>query len=339
MEAAPLLDSADSLLMLNFAVRLLATEMDKDKLIARALDIFVDFSGSECTAVLLLDADSESLCVAGLLMEGQRTYPEKCIPFSPALQKMAAGKKPLMLPVLPDSPYPLPVEGALEGADRICLCVPLVGARNKVLGVVSMEYPEPFRPRGEDILQFIALATFTALAYDNILLFREAIEDDLTGLYHRRYFEIRMHEELSRMDREGGRLAVIYLDLDHFKWVNDRRGHSAGDAVLCAVSKLLKNSVGRGVDVVCRFGGEEFVVLLPGTDLKGGEIVAERIRAAVEQLRIPHPGGELRVTISAGVADAGPGVEAQDLLERADEMLLKAKQSGRNRIAAWGREA
>jgi diguanylate cyclase (GGDEF)-like protein len=339
MEPTEPLDSADSLLMLNFAVRLLASEMDEDKLIAIALDVFVDFSGSERAAVLLLDEEGESLCIAGLLMKGRRSYPEKCVPFSSSLRKTAEDKKPVMLPVALDSPYPLPGEGEVGESGRVCLCVPLVGARNKVLGMVSMEHPEPFHPKNEEVLQLIALATFTALAYENILLFRAAIEDDLTGLYHRRYFEIRMNEELARAARHGDRLALIFLDLDHFKLVNDRYGHAVGDAVLRAVSGLLKNSVGRGVDIVSRFGGEEFVVLLPGTDLKGGEIVAERIRAMVEQLEVPHPGGALRITISAGVAEVEPGVDAEGLLQRADEMLFKAKQAGRNRVAAWRREA
>ncbi len=331
------LDIDDTLLMLNFATRLLATELDRDKLVARALDTFSDFGKCERVALLTLDPGGDVLCVEGVLAGGERSYPERCIPFDGSFESMARDKKPAVFPARAGSDYPLPEPGA-EDAGDVCLCVPMVGANNKIVGMITLEHEHGFTHSSEELLQLIVLATFTALAYENTRLFRQAIEDDLTGLYLRRYFDIRLREEMSRLERAGGVLSLIFLDLDHFKEVNDTYGHHVGDSLLRAVSGVLMQGVRRGVDIVCRYGGEEFVILLPGTDLEGARRVAERIRTMVAGREFEHPGGVVRMTLSAGVAAAGsPALPTpQELLRRADMMLLKAKNAGRNRVLAWG---
>jgi two-component system cell cycle response regulator len=157
--------------------------------------------------------------------------------------------------------------------------------------------------------------------------------DGLTGLYNRREFEARLREEIQRARRYGKPLSVMLLDIDHFKNVNDRYGHQAGDETLIAVADLIRLSA-RPMDAVCRYGGEELAVILPETEAGGAAIVAERIRASVaESLTTTPQGDEIQVTVSIGFAvfpqdgDAGPS-----LVKAADEALYAAKQEGRNLV-------
>jgi diguanylate cyclase (GGDEF)-like protein len=160
-----------------------------------------------------------------------------------------------------------------------------------------------------------------------------AIRDGLTNLYNRRFFAARLESEVARTQGEQAPLTVILIDVDHFKRINDLWGHAAGDAVLQRVADTLIAHV-HPYEMSARFGGEEFVALLPGASLADGTTVAERIRVAIEQLRIPALGEREtpHVTASLGVASLGPGQEtASDLLRRADQAMYDAKARGRNR--------
>ncbi len=164
------------------------------------------------------------------------------------------------------------------------------------------------------------------------LLDREAREDPLTGLAMRRVLEKSMHEAHARAIDEGGNLAVVLCDLDHFKRINDTYGHSAGDAALVAVSALLKQERREG-DVCCRYGGEEFVLLMPRADGQAALAFAEGLRARVEALRFEVDGTAVPLTLSAGAA-CFPELyikTAAELLLFADEALYEAKRTGRNR--------
>lgn len=165
-----------------------------------------------------------------------------------------------------------------------------------------------------------------------------ARQDYLTGLYNRRYLDERLAREIARARREGETLAVCMVDVDYFKAYNDRLGHLAGDDCLRAVAQALAEQVTRPGDLVSRYGGEEFVVVLAATDESGARLVADRIRAAVEALGLPHPEAPLGVvTVSAGAVACRPAAELPDvasLLRSADQALYAAKRAGRNRVAA-----
>jgi two-component system cell cycle response regulator len=163
-----------------------------------------------------------------------------------------------------------------------------------------------------------------------------ALTDELTGLYNRRYVFAHLNELLQRQGAGGGETAVMLVDIDHFKEVNDRHGHLAGDAVLRELAERAVRHV-RSVDLVGRLGGEEFVVVMPDTSLAGAVVVAERLRIAVaDEHFIPRGQGDtLAVTVSIGIAVTGAGVDTQDtLLKRADDALYAAKRAGRNRVIA-----
>jgi diguanylate cyclase (GGDEF)-like protein len=158
-----------------------------------------------------------------------------------------------------------------------------------------------------------------------------SLEDDLTGIANRRYFERTLADEWNRARRREQPLALILLDLDYFKELNDRRGHPAGDDCLRRVGAFLNETIRRSGEVVARYGGEEFAILLPGTDGDGAIRVAEKLREGIERLGIPYGNGR-RVTASCGIAAIipGPDVSAENLVASADRALYAAKHSGRN---------
>jgi diguanylate cyclase (GGDEF)-like protein/PAS domain S-box-containing protein len=161
-----------------------------------------------------------------------------------------------------------------------------------------------------------------------------AIRDPLTGAFNRRYLEETLGREIARCERELSPLSIIMLDVDYFKSVNDRFGHQAGDAVLQGLARFLVRET-RTEDVVCRYGGEEFVVVLPGTSLNSATDRAEEWRAAIEAQVFNFSGQEIQVTISLGIgALAQHGTGRDQLIAVADSALYQAKNKGRNRVVA-----
>jgi diguanylate cyclase (GGDEF)-like protein len=162
-------------------------------------------------------------------------------------------------------------------------------------------------------------------------LARAAKVDGLTGLYNRREFDRMLAEEIRRGERYGGSLSLIMGDIDHFKNFNDTHGHQAGDEALRSVAQTLKGGL-RAMDKACRFGGEEFVLILPESDAEAACHSAERLRAAVEARDVHLDGKQTaKVTISLGVATyPGNGATPETLLKSADSALYKAKENGRN---------
>ena len=157
-----------------------------------------------------------------------------------------------------------------------------------------------------------------------------AVRDALTGAYNRRFLMDCLAGERSRAARLGTSFSVCLLDVDHFKALNDQLGHAAGDAVLKELPALAAPGL-RSIDVYGRFGGEEFLIVLPGTGLEGARAAAERVRHAIEAARFPGL-GERSVTVTIGVAEHGKGEEIAALLARADRALYAGKASGRNRV-------
>ena len=156
-----------------------------------------------------------------------------------------------------------------------------------------------------------------------------SVTDPLTKLYNRRYFEKKCEEEIERSKRTNRKFSIIMIDLDDFKKVNDTYGHNVGDKVLQALADVIKSRI-RRIDIPARWGGEEFVILLPETDVKGAVVVAEDIRKTMENLKLPEL--ERPVTISLGVAEYSSEESVYKLIEKADLMLYKAKRSGKNKV-------
>jgi two-component system cell cycle response regulator len=179
-------------------------------------------------------------------------------------------------------------------------------------------------------------ARYTERLRDNMQLSIEmAITDALTGLHNRRYMETHLGTLMEQAAARGKPLTVLVLDIDYFKKINDTYGHDAGDDVLREFAHRLKKSI-RGIDLACRYGGEEFVVVMPDTDMAVATMVAERLRRRIasEPFPIHHNAKVVEVTISAGIAASRDADAAADVLKRADQALYQAKRDGRNRVVA-----
>ena len=184
----------------------------------------------------------------------------------------------------------------------------------------------------------IGRSIFKYLSSDNIErayheeIYRLKTTDGLTGAYNKRYFDEELERELHRFKRYERPLSLIIMDIDHFKRINDEFGHLAGDRVLTQLGLLISTNV-RREDTFCRYGGEEFAVLMPEMDLEGAVAVAERLRGLVEEGHFSFEGLDLPVTISIGVAEADGSLhEPDDFIRIADQRLYKAKEDGRNRV-------
>jgi len=212
---------------------------------------------------------------------------------------------------------------------RSYIGVPLrtpAGYRIGTLCVMDTEVRQP------ELEQIGILKDLAALVMDELELRLAATTDGLTGALSRRAFLGAAEHDLAQVRRHGGDLSCILLDLDHFKNINDTHGHAAGDRALQEVAMLLKSGV-RKSDYVGRLGGEEFAVIMRGADAAVACDIGERLRQRIMDARLPTQAGEVRVTVSVGVATLMPqdaGIE--DLLHRSDKALYMAKTAGRNRL-------
>ncbi len=221
------------------------------------------------------------------------------------------------------------------------LCLPMV-AQSETLGVLTIECSEEAVcgtvEQHIDGLQQVLQLTGMAVASLHLRskLENQSIRDALTGLFNRHFMQLTLTRELARAARSGGTVAVLMLDVDHFKHFNDTWGHMAGDNMLQAIAGVFRNGV-RGEDTVCRYGGEEFAIILPGVTEEAILARAEHIRCAVNKLRVPledAPDGQATVSIGVALypADAAGG---ESLLRKADQALYRAKHNGRNQVAMW----
>jgi two-component system cell cycle response regulator len=161
-----------------------------------------------------------------------------------------------------------------------------------------------------------------------------AISDPLTGLYNRRYLDAHLRSTVARAEATSKPVCVLVFDIDHFKEVNDTYGHDAGDDVLREFAERLRRGV-RNIDLVSRYGGEEFLLVMPETDAEFAGAVAERLRSDVEKVAFQTRSGTFPVTVSIGIAEwQGASDTAEALIKRADTALYSAKRSGRNRVVA-----
>lgn len=215
------------------------------------------------------------------------------------------------------------------------LAVPMC-LKGEIIGVLSTQSCVPYAYSEDDATLLSILAGYTAVVLENTRLFTSirnmAIRDELTGMYNRRYLFRRAAYELARAQRYGHPLGVIMIDIDHFKHINDTYGHGVGDQVLQIIAHTCQRML-RKIDILGRYGGEEFTVLLPQTDVETTGFVAERLRAALSAHPVNTDAGPVQVTISVGMtAFLLPDDSLNALFRRADQALYKAKNNGRNRV-------
>ena len=326
----------EDIVTLGFAARLLLTNLDRDVIIDRSFESMSDFGLSDRVGLFLYDSDEVLRCVGGDIGEEKRKCSFPVAVEGKPWERVITGKSHDYFPLeyVQDIPFPATGDGT---PGRKCLCAPLVAVNNQVIGMVTFDHAEEFSLSPIMMQSLLLLLTIVAVALETARLFQQAVYDGLTGLYIRRYFDLRLVEEENRIRRYGGRMAVLIMDVDYFKGINDCFGHQQGDIVLRGIADIIKSSVRQELDSPCRYGGDEFVVIMPDTDLSGALILAERVRKSIQKHLFQSSDGPFSVTLSGGLAfmDQQGLIPRFELLKRADEALYHAKESGRNQIQIW----
>jgi diguanylate cyclase (GGDEF)-like protein len=220
---------------------------------------------------------------------------------------------------------------------RSILCVPLL-SRGRIIGVVELINKIGGAFTRDDLETLKLLVEPGAVAIENAILYKRSTEmsftDDLTRLFNSRYLQMALGREIKRARRYGAPVSVIFLDLDGFKNVNDTHGHLAGSRALIEVGEVIRATV-REIDVVSRYGGDEFTVVLPQTGPEGAVVIAERIRKSIdERIFLTEMGHEVRLTASFGVSSyPDHGQTREDLIQKADRAMYRVKDNQKNGVA------
>ncbi len=315
--------------------RELTSSLEMNRVLNQVLKAAVDLMSADGGQLFLLDERGPQLTLrASRGPAGTATL----LPPEPAADGLAAQVVRTNHAILH---RPLPQGPSALGAPAYpALYVPLRQGEH-MLGALAVDSRQNRRLFSEsDIGPLTTLADYAGIAIVNARLFAEvqlaAITDDLTALFNRRYVMALAEQEFQRSRRFSRPLSAIMIDIDHFKNVNDTYGHAAGDQIIAEVGRRLHTGI-RAIDIAGRYGGEEFVLVLPETALPGAGLLADRLRRGMAANPIPTVGGVLSITISLGVATTEPGLtDVASLIANADSALYAAKQAGRNRVAAFG---
>lgn len=317
--------------------RSLGEHNDPDKIINELLTIALKMLGYQHLGVLLYNQNRNSLLLVARMQLGQMLLlkPPQLYDLSGVSGYVARSGRPQRLyDISTDARYQTGLEGAKSE-----LAVPMV-SRGRTIGVLNAESAEvgAFSEKDEKILSI--LAGSAAMALENARLHKqledESTTDELTGIYNFRHFSERLKEEQRRARRYDQPLSLIMVDIDWFKACNDTYGHQAGNLVLKGIAGVIRGIV-RDTDVVCRYGGEEFIVILPQTTAADAQEIGERIRTEVERTEFSDEGllPSLRVTVSIGISTyPDNGGTADNLVEMVDKALYRAKGSGKNIVCA-----
>lgn len=318
-------DEKIKFLTLNFATRILVSESDFEKLVPLALETLTEFSGSNHVEIIFLDPDGKAGETIGVADDGEvARVSEKIDITNTPLEDCIHRKQP--------GRYTTPA-----GTNR--LAMPLVGSGNSVIGITLLDFDDNVQLSEADLQVLIMLSSLIAVSFLQTRYFQLAMFDGLTGLYVRRMFDEKIGEEINRVRRYGGNLSIIMADIDFFKKINDQYGHQMGDKILQESSALLRDDIRDGIDIPCRYGGEEFIIILPNTNIDGAHVVAERFRRHCEQHSFNGEENPIQVTFSLGIAaiTKETAAPAKELVRRADEMLYLAKKNGRNQVCVFGK--
>jgi diguanylate cyclase (GGDEF)-like protein len=308
---------------------------DLNLMLGRISELLCELLGADATSVMLVDGDGQHLL--GKAAHGMPA--ENVLLLSFRVGEGVAGWVVKHLePALIDDVAADPRFVYLHGSETkivSMVCVPLM-AGGVAVGALTATAPrrEAFSQEDVELLSFLAMTI--ALDVENIRLRRVSVTDPLTGAYNREFLARRLPDEIATAAQRGAALSVAMVDVDHFKPINDRFGHEIGDEVLAEVARRLRAAI-RADDLLVRYGGEEFLIVLPNTDAEIARNIAERMRLELHGEAIRAGDHALEVRISVGVAQLANGdgaarEGATALIRRADTALYSAKDHGRNRV-------
>lgn len=290
----------------------------------------VDLLGGDHASIRLLDTSRIALLSGARSGTGEDDRPMNFRRGEGILGWVVEHGQPICSNDVEHDPRWMPVVGQAFYV-RSIIAEPLWSS-GEVIGVLAVTSPETNAWSGEDQLLVRLLANCSAPPIERARLRRLAMFDDMTMAFNHRYLVPRLVEEMERASRAGGDVSVLYMDLDHFKAVNDKHGHATGDAVLRQFADRVRKVV-RRVDVLVRRGGEEFVLIMPATSATQAHATASRIQQTLAADELELDGGvHLRQTVSVGVATWDKREIPEQLERRADEAMYEAKRLGRNRV-------
>ena len=308
----------------NFT-EIFTNELDLEKLSEKALHHLIEYTNSDA-GVVLIDMGGRFQISSSYLVKNPETLLEMEI-----IHKCFSTNKRIMFE-LTDA---ITIDAGLIDFHPKSILLEPVSYKNDVLGIILIASQREFTKTVLDQLNVythgLSLGMHNAIIHDK--LEQLAILDPLTKVYNRRFGMERLKEEFGRSLRTSAPLGVLMLDIDHFKKVNDTYGHLVGDQVLIAISQIIKNNIRKG-DILVRYGGEEFLALLPGASTVGIQKVADKIRRYIEEHTITHNQQEIKVTISIG-GTSFPEYQTDDvenIVSLADENLYHSKETGRNKV-------
>ncbi|RME41138.1 MAG: diguanylate cyclase, partial [Deltaproteobacteria bacterium] len=332
------LKEISSLLDLNTAM---TSSLDLDILFERMLATIIDQFSCDRVVLFTYNHGSEELIVRKVHGLDQDLLRDVTFRMGEGITgKAALTQQITYVPDLQKDEATLGYKGRHQSRGSM-VAIPLV-VKGRLVGVLNLHKIET-QAFGEDELKLMrAIANQAAISIDNAQLFEKARDlsntDELTGLANRRHFQLILKREAAQAQRFHSHFSLIMADIDHFKTYNDTHGHLKGDIVLKRVADILLQNT-RGIDLVGRFGGEEFVILLPKTDKAGALAAAEKLRDQIASENFPgaeHSQPDGRLTLSLGVAEyPGDSTDIYELLDLADRALYRAKEKGRNRVEAW----
>jgi len=311
--------------------KLIGSDLDPGILLSRIAELMCQLIDAKACSIMLLDAKRERLLAKAAY--GLRTERMHSLSFrigeGVAGWVVERGEPALIADVAGDARF----VGLAGNQTPIAsmLCVPLI-ARGEKVGVVTAtaERVGAFTAEHLALVQFVAMTI--ALDIENVRLHRVAVTDPLTGAFNREFLAQRLPAEIAACGERDMALSVAMVDVDHFKSVNDKYGHGVGDVVLSEVARRLRSAI-RGGDLLVRYGGEEFMVVLPKADAGRAWEVGERMRQRIcEKALDVGDGITLVLRCSIGIAQCKVGEAMGELIERADLALYRAKDAGRNRV-------
>ncbi|HOK41475.1 MAG TPA: diguanylate cyclase [bacterium] len=311
--------AVENLYLLNNAIQEFTKYLEKEILLKKIIEIIVSIIDSKYGMILIFDDNQLNIFYSMYLKENDKKLLFDFIKEEiKTLNKIKIIERDNSIDIF-----------RLLRIEQLILLPLKVEEENKAIIVIT-EKSNGLKLNENEIIFLNTLITQASTALKNALLYELATTDGLTRLYIRRHFINRLKEEMSRTLRYKLSLSLIMLDIDHFKKFNDTYGHQIGDLVLKQFAIILKNST-RDIDIVGRYGGEEFIIALPDTNIEGAKIVAERIRQNVANYEFSGYAEPLKVTTSLGLTEFKEDDNDETLIKRADDALYQAKANGRNR--------